>query len=122
MLSSISISPPWLLATGLPALKIMQLDQGELIGAYIAQLLRLFGEQSQHVLDIRIKVWSEDKNTATALDLTSPAQHPHYADDMPRVLWDNTLILAGTELAREHGGYLEGALESADEAFSLLNL
>ena len=107
---------------GLSAQQRMQLDQDELIATCMAQLLRLFGEQSQHVLDIKIKDWSQDKNTATAIDLTSPMQHPHYADDMPRAFWDNSLILAGTEVAREHGGYLEGALESADEAYSLLNL
>ena len=39
---------------------------------------------------------------------------------MPRQLWDGRLLLAGTELAREHGGYLEGALESADEAVRAL--
>jgi monoamine oxidase len=107
---------------GLSAQQRMQLNQDELIAACMAQLLRLFGEQSQQVLDIRIKDWSQDKNTATAIDTTTPAHHPHYADDMPRVFWDNALILAGTEVAREHGGYLEGALESADEALSLLNI
>ena len=107
---------------GLSSQQRMQLNQDELITACMAQLLRLFGEQSQQVLDIRIKDWSQDKNTATNIDVTSPMQHPHYADDMPRVFWDNSLILAGTEVAREHGGYLEGALESADEALSLLNI
>ncbi len=105
---------------GLSAQQRMQLSQDELIAACMAQLHRLFGEESQHVLDIRTKDWSQDKNTATDIDITSPMQHPHYADDMPRGFWDNTLILSGTEVAREHGGYLEGALESADEAYLLL--
>jgi monoamine oxidase len=107
---------------GLSAQQRKQLNQDELIAACMAQLLRLFGEQSQQVLVIRIKDWSQDNNTATAIDLTSPMQHPQYAEDIPRAFWGNTLILAGTEVAREHGGYLEGALESADDALSLLNI
>jgi len=39
---------------------------------------------------------------------------------MPRTL-NKKIILAGTEFARENAGYLEGALESADEALSLLS-
>lgn len=58
----------------------------------------------------------------TAIDMTKPAHQPHFADNMPRASWNNALFLAGTEVAREHGGYLEGALESAAEALSLLNL
>jgi len=40
---------------------------------------------------------------------------------MPRTLNNKNIILAGTEVARENGGYLEGALESADEALALLS-
>jgi monoamine oxidase len=104
---------------GLSAQQRQQMKRDQLVAACMAQLKRLFGDESQRILDIKIKDWSQDKNTATAIDLTSPAQHPHYADDMPRGFWDNKLILAGSEVAREHGGYLEGALESADEALSL---
>ncbi|MFV2005672.1 MAG: flavin monoamine oxidase family protein [Gammaproteobacteria bacterium] len=97
-----------------------KLSQDELISACLAQLLRLFGTGSKNVLDIRIKDWSQDNLTTSELDLIGPAKHPQYAIDMPRSFWDDKLILAGTEVAREHGGYLEGALESADEALSLL--
>ncbi len=36
-------------------------------------------------------------------------------------MWDEQIILAGSEVAREHGGYIEGALESAEEAIQILS-
>ncbi len=106
---------------GLNAHQRKQLTTEKLISAALAQLQRLFGEQSQHTIDIQIKDWSQDSHTTTELDLNSPVQHPHYADNNPRSFWNNSLILAGTEVALEHGGYLEGALESADEAINQVN-
>ena len=84
----------------------------------MAQLQRLFGEESRSVKDIQIKDWSTDQYTATESDLSSGAHHPQYPRNMPRTFWGERLILAGTEVARENGGYLEGALESADEALT----
>lgn len=98
-----------------------QIEPQTLINSCIAQLQRLFGEQAKNTLDIQIKDWSLDTYTTSELDLSTPAQHPHYAENMPRSFYNNNLILAGTEVAREHGGYLEGALESADEAVDLVN-
>ncbi|MFW2439943.1 MAG: flavin monoamine oxidase family protein [Arenicellales bacterium] len=105
---------------GLNAQQRNQMRPEQLIEACMAQLQRLFGEDSKNILDSKIKDWSQDKNTSTAIDLTSPMQHPHYPDAMPRSFWNKKkLIVSGTEVARQHGGYLEGALESADEAISL---
>jgi len=106
---------------GLNAHQRQQVDQEQLFALCLAQLQRLFGEQSRNVIDIKIKDWSQDKYTTTQLDLNSPMHHPQYAGDMSRSFYNNKLFLAGTEVAREHGGYLEGALESADEAITLLN-
>ena len=85
----------------------------------MTQLQRLFGDESQNTCDIQLKDWSLDENTTTESDLTSPMQHPQYPEDAPRHFWDEKVMLAGTEVAREHGGYLEGAIESADEAISI---
>jgi len=106
---------------GLNAHQRQQIDREQLITLCLAQLQRLFGEQSLNTINITIKDWSEDQYTTTPLDLNSPMYHPQYADDLPRGFYNHSLILAGTEVAREHGGYLEGALESADEAIKLLN-
>ncbi len=91
----------------------------QLIESCIIQLCRLFGEEAANILDIKIKDWAQDTNTCTDRDLTTPAHHPQYPEDMPRSFWDKKLILAGTETARQYGGYLEGALESAEEAVEL---
>ncbi|MEJ2397591.1 MAG: FAD-dependent oxidoreductase [Gammaproteobacteria bacterium] len=105
---------------GLTAQQRQLVSQTQLIDSCMAQLDRLFGSSSQVVLDVKIKDWSLDQDTATALDLTGPPTHPHYPDAIPRCFWDNKLILAGTETASEHGGYLEGALESAEQAIAAI--
>ena len=106
---------------GLNAQQRKQIEPQALLNSCIAQLQRLFGEQARNTVDIQIKDWALDTYTTSELDLSTPAQHPHYAENLPRSFFNNNLILAGTEVAREHGGYLEGALESADEAIGLLN-
>ncbi len=106
---------------GMNAQQRQQIKQHELINSCIAQLQRLFGELAKSTIDIQIKDWSLDAYTTSELDLSTPAQHPQYAENLPRSFFQNNLILAGTEVAREHGGYLEGALESADEAIDLVN-
>lgn len=104
---------------GLNAHQRRQITPEQLINSCLAQLQRLFGAESLSVKDVRSKDWSTDRYTATEGDLSSAAHHPQYPANMPRAIWDERLILAGTEVAREYGGYLEGALESADEALSL---
>ncbi|HEY9052396.1 MAG TPA: FAD-dependent oxidoreductase, partial [Gammaproteobacteria bacterium] len=105
---------------GLNAHQRKQIQVEQLIELCLAQLERLFGEASRNVLDIQIKDWSRDAFTTTDIDLNSPVHHPQYPDEAPRSFCNNRIIIAGTESAREHGGYLEGALESAEEALLLL--
>ncbi|HEY9201449.1 MAG TPA: FAD-dependent oxidoreductase [Gammaproteobacteria bacterium] len=106
---------------GLNAQQRKQIGKDALISACRAQLQRLFGDAAAQPQKIFIEDWSENPYTASELDLNTPAQHPHYHEDAPRVLGDNRVYLAGTETALEHGGYLEGALESADCIVNLLN-
>lgn len=106
---------------GLNAQQRRQVGKDALISACLAQLQRLFGDTAQQPLKVLIEDWSESPYTTSELDLNTPAQHPHYSEDAPRVLADNRLYLVGTETAIENGGYLEGALESADYIVDLLN-
>ncbi len=106
---------------GLNAQQRKQIGKNALISACQAQLQRLFGDASQQPLQVLIEDWSESPYTASELDLNRPAQHPHYSEDAPRVLGDGRVYLAGTEAATEHGGYLEGALESAERVLDLLH-
>ena len=105
---------------GLNAQQRKQLGKQTIIHYSLSQLKRLFGEASQNVLDIKIKDWSQDELTTIELDITLPVQHPQHNEQLPRSFLENKLLLAGTECARQHGGYLEGALESADEVLQLL--
>jgi monoamine oxidase len=105
---------------GLNAQQRKQIGNDALISASQAQLQRLFGDAAAQPQQIFIEDWSENPFTASELDLNTPAQHPHYSESAPRVLADGRLYLAGTETAIEHGGYLEGALESADYIVDLL--
>lgn len=105
---------------GLNAVQRKSITSEDLIQQSMQQLQRLFGDESQNVIDIKIKDWSEDSNTCVDIDLHGTPQHPQYPKDMPRFINNKKIILAGTELARENGGYLEGALESADEAIAIL--
>lgn len=89
--------------------------QQELIDASIAQLVRLFGEQARLPLDVVIKDWAFEPQTATVRDHTLPNHHPNYG--LPNVLntiWNGNIILSSTEAAPHYGGYIEGALEAAE--------
>jgi len=104
---------------GLPSQYRHELQRKGLIELCLGQLQRLFGEASRNTIDIQIKDWGQDQFISTDIDLNTVSRHPEYPGSLQRNLWENQLILAGTEVARQHGGYLEGALESADEAVTL---
>ena len=86
-----------------------------------AQLVRLFGPKAADPVALYLKDWAFDPHTSTQADLDPLFAHPDYG--MPPALgnlWDNTVIVAGTEVAARFGGYLEGALEAAENAMAIL--
>jgi len=60
--------------------------------------------------------WAFETKTATSNDAMPLRTHPHYGlpSKLSR-LWDGRLILGSSETAQNFGGYLEGALERANE-------
>ena len=87
-----------------------------LTAAARTQLETLFGPAAANPLDILLKDWAEDDCTATAADGNSSA-HPQYR--MPASLAglaDQGLIFASSEMAPQFGGFIEGALEAAENA------
>ncbi|MFD2205212.1 flavin monoamine oxidase family protein [Kiloniella antarctica] len=83
------------------------------------QIERLYGTDTPAPLEITIKDWSTDQFTATKEDMEPLQSHPSYG--LPKALtnlWNNQLILTGTEVASSEGGYLEGALIAADDAIA----
>ncbi len=94
----------------------------ELTHATIAQLVRLFGEQASTPLDIVIKDWAFERETATALDHAPLGHHPAYGLSKALTnIWSDTIILSSTEAAPHYGGYIEGALEAAELTLAKLS-
>ncbi len=87
----------------------------------IAQLVRLFGARAELPLAVYFKDWATDLDTTTPADL-EPATLPHGPGGalLHTAHWDGRLVLAGAEASREHPGYLEGAVLSAERAVAAL--
>lgn len=86
-----------------------------------AQLVRLFGAEAAELAKLYVKDWAFDPHTSTDADQAPVYAHPTY--NMPRAmsgLWDNTVHFAGTEVAPQFGGYIEGALEAAENVLQRL--
>ncbi len=92
-------------------------QQDQVLDLSRRQLGRLFGEPMLQPTALVLEDWSLAAFTATPLDQGPAPHHPDYG--FPRALeglWDNDLHFAGTEMARTSGGFLEGALEAAEQA------
>ena len=87
-----------------------------------AQLVRLFGPDSATPQAMFIKDWATDPHTATSGDSAPVYAHPTYG--LPegfQNLWNGKLQFAGTEVAPQFGGYIEGALEAAENAIQRIS-
>ena len=97
-------------------------DTTGLRAALLAQLERLFGPSAAQPVALHVKDWAFDGNTSTKADRTPDDAHPRYGlPGAMKNLWNNNLALSGTETAAMFGGYLEGALEAAEDALKWLN-
>ncbi len=98
-----------------------RLDQQALRQAAVAQLIRLFGAAAAEPQALYIKDWALDPLTSTPHDCKPQHSHPAYGlPEALRGLWEDRLVFAGTEVASHFGGYIEGALEAADAALTVL--
>ena len=85
------------------------------------QLTRLFGAEAAEPKQLFIKDWASDPQTSTDADRKTLSMHPAYGTSRAlRGLWDDTLQFAGTEFAQQFGGFIEGALESAENVLKTL--
>ncbi len=85
------------------------------------QLSRLFGAEAAEPKTLFVKDWAFDPFTSIEADQQPLYAHPQYG--LPHAmtrLWDGRLIFGGTEVAPQFGGYIEGALESAENALALI--
>jgi monoamine oxidase len=91
------------------------LRKPDVISAARQQLVSLFGPAMADPLAIEMMDWAQAPQISTQLDQAPPSYHPSYG--LPpalRAVWDGKLLFGSTEMAREFGGYLEGALEAAE--------
>lgn len=102
---------------GLPASARAEAGEAALKDHAVAQLTRLFGEAAGAPEDLILADWSSEPLTATEADTQGAPEHPrgHLGAALDN-LEAQGLIFAGTELAPEHPGLLEGALASAARA------
>ncbi len=80
------------------------------------QFGQIFGNQALAPSEIVLQDWAFETETSAPLDLQPLFHHPDYG--LPLALsdlWEGRLLLGSTETARQFGGYLEGALEAADD-------
>ncbi len=98
-------------------------DENRLRTHLLAQLTRLFGPRAGAPRHLLIKDWAFDPHTSTDADKAPLYTHPTYG--LPREmanLWGGRLLLAGTEVAAQFGGYIEGALEAAETVLETLDM
>lgn len=82
----------------------------------VVQLRRLFGSAAGAPRDVIIQDWATEPLTSTAADGLTIGAHPDYRPIPLPEPWNKRLALCGSEAAPEFGGYLEGALASAEVA------
>lgn len=86
--------------------------------AVIAQLERLFGKQAANPLSVHIKDWQSDPLSSAPLDAAPLANHPQYG--FPQRLIGANIFCCSTESSAHEGGYLEGALNAAQQCANTL--
>ena len=83
--------------------------------------MRLFGVAAATPTATLYKDWATDPLVATEEDFAPLLAHPSYGHHAPLPHeWARHLVLAGTEAARDQGGFMEGALVAAEAAFAAI--
>ncbi|WP_300033119.1 FAD-dependent oxidoreductase [uncultured Roseobacter sp.] len=91
--------------------------QAEILHLAQEQLVALFGPQMAKGVTLHMEDWAQNPHVATAADHIPPAQHPAYGTPHElRDVWDGRMIFASSEMGEDFGGFLEGALEAAEQA------
>jgi len=100
---------------GIPALR--RKDRETMVQAILAQLPLLYGPEAARPERVYYQDWAREEFTATEYDLRAAHNHPEFQPPAGKTsFWDDTVHFAGTETAGHFGGYLEGALSSAERA------
>jgi len=85
--------------------------------AILVQLAAIYGKPAAQPMRFFYQDWAQEKFTATQFDQPPMHEHPVYQPPAGQTsIWDGIIHFAGSETANLHGGYLEGALVSAERA------
>lgn len=97
-------------------------DEQQLRQRLIAQLGRLFGAAATEPAMLYVKDWAFDPFTATEADRAPLLAHPDYGLPQPmNSVWGGSLRFGSSEVARQFGGYIEGALEASENILNDLD-
>jgi len=100
---------------GIPAAQ--RRDKQVVIQAIFQQLQLLYGEGAGKPVTVFYKDWAMEGFTATEYDQRAAHDHPLYQPPLGKSgIWDGIVLFAGTETSDQYGGYLEGAVASAERA------
>lgn len=99
---------------GMQAAQRAKVGQVQITDLALQQLARLFGKAALTPKATFYQDWAADSLTATAADAAPLRVHPLYRPVVVPPEWQGSFWMAGSESAREHGGFLEGALEAAE--------
>ena len=96
--------------------RLRQSSDFDIVGLAVEQLAAMFGSHAARPIDVLVQDWAREEFTAVSDDENEQSQqHPAYGTPPQlRHLWDGKLRLASTEMSPGFGGFLEGALESAE--------
>jgi len=104
---------------GLPAYS-PQREPSSLIENAIKQLERLFGPLAANPLDVFFQDWALEPFTATQQDALS-GHHPDYGLTANiKAMKARGIYFSSTETASKSGGFIEGALEAAENTAQLI--
>ena len=100
---------------GIPA--VQRNHEERLVAAILSQLSQIYGSSAAEPLAYFYQDWTREPYTATRYDQARMYEHPLYHPPADKsAIWDGRMYFAGTETARQNGGYLEGALAAAERA------
>lgn len=100
---------------GIPAAQ--RRNQQMVVRAILNQLQLFYGEEAGSPAAVYYQDWAREEFTATEYDQRAAHDHPLYQPPAGKTdIWDGLVVFMGTETSHELGGYIEGALASAERA------
>lgn len=102
-----------------PEFKTLEKDKREQL--VIKQLAGILGPQVHNAISYHEYIWSEDMYVKWPKDIFMQPHQNNGHSIFRESLLENRLIISSTESAKSFPGYMDGAIESGENAFKLLN-